>query len=131
MVNYLESLALTDFLLRKLNYETREQVPTTAVTSITGVSFQLLKKLEDATDFHIKQDANNLAYAVSSLKGINFGNCITENCKNILIEAVVQLRGTIRMQAFEYYKVNDFEPTPEIIKIMRGVVEEALSRGAI
>ena len=130
-MNYLEQLALLEFMLNKLYYQTRDQVSVTAIPSITTVTGKIFKTYENTDDPELKRHVVSLGYAIDALTNVKFGDCITDTCKSALVEATVKLRGTIRMKAFDFYKTNDFEPTEEVIPIMRGVVEEALSRKAI
>lgn len=56
---------------------------------------------------------------------------LTQQMKNALVSCVDELLSGLRLKAFDYYKYNEFEPTPEIIPVMRAVVNEALRKGVI
>lgn len=48
---------------------------------------------------------------------------ITETMKQELINGVMSVKTEVSNAAFSYYSVTDFEPTPEVTKMMRDVVE--------
>lgn len=56
---------------------------------------------------------------------------LTQSMKEALVSGVSELLSTLRLKVFDFYKYNDFEPTEELIPIMRAVVTEALRKGVI
>lgn len=98
---------------------------------VQTVIIVLNKKLanEDNTLLTVRMcDILEAVQVVKSTQGIMF---LTEAMKDSINSGIEELLSCLRLQAFEYFKVNDFEPTPQIIPVMRSVVKEALAKGVI
>ena len=65
---------------------------------------------------------------IKSTEGLIF---LTDTMKNVLTSGIQELQSIISLEAFDYFQLHDFEPTPEIIPVMRNVVKVALSKGVI
>lgn len=48
---------------------------------------------------------------------------LTETMKQDLISGVSRVKSYVANAAYNYYSMNDFEPTPEVIPLMRDIVE--------
>ena len=130
-MHYLECIAMLEFLLKKLHSGQRTQVPVTVVDDVQQVLVQVDRKLQQETSPEIKARIRDAMEAAAEVQGITGVLVLTDNMKLALTSGVTELLSSTQMLAYEYYKYNDFDPTPEIIPIMRGVVSTALARGAI
>lgn len=130
-MHYLQCIAMLEYLLQKLNAGQRVQVPVEIVDEVQNVLIALNKKLERENNREITlriRDIMEAAIEVRNATGLTF---LTDDMKNAITSGIHELLSHIRILAFNYFKINDFEPTPEIIPIMRGVVEEALLKGVV
>lgn len=130
-MHYLECIEMLEYLLKKMCNGQRTQVPVSAVDEVQTVIIALNKKLvnEDNTLLTVRmRDILEAVQVVKSTQGIMF---LTEAMKDSINSGIEELLSCLRLQAFEYFKVNDFEPTPQIIPVMRSVVKEALAKGVI
>lgn len=54
---------------------------------------------------------------------------LTDTMKQELIEGMKSLKSAVANAAFHYYEIHDFEPKPEVIPLMRDVVETFVEDG--
>lgn len=67
---------------------------------------------------------NDLLSAMISVNENSAGMMnLTETMKQDLIGGVARVKSYVAHAAYGYYSVNEFEPTPEIIPLMRDIVE--------
>lgn len=74
------------------------------------------------------RDTLESTLVISSTAGLQY---LSDTMKNALSEGLNTLKANICMKAFEYFKLHDFEPTPDVVPIMRSVVQVALEKGAL
>lgn len=126
----LECLAMLKYLLSRLEAGKRVQVPVSTYNEIKQVLIPLYKKVavfsNDETQLAMEQliEAVNLV-DVSSLQ------YLTDAARDAIVEGINFLQDAISMQAFDFFKMNDFEPTDQIIPLMRDVVRVAAMKGAV
>ena len=128
---YLQCIAMLEYLLQKLSAGQRVQVPVEVVDEVQNVLVSLNKKLEKENNRDITVRIRDIMEAAIEVRNATGMTMLTDDMKNAIISGVNELLSLIRLLAFNYFKINDFEPTPEIIPIMRGVVEEALLKGVV
>ena len=130
-MHYLECIAMLEYLHKKLHSTQRQQVPISTLDDVQQVLVQVQRKLQNNStpeiDIRIR-DAMEAVEEIRSVQGIMF---LTQSMKEALVSGVSELLSTLRLKVFDYYKYNDFEPTEELIPIMRAVVTEALRKGVI
>lgn len=66
-----------------------------------------------------------LSVQTADIKMVN----LSEVMKQGLIEGVMKIRNIIATEAFSYYEDHEFEPIPEVIPLMRVVVEGYAASG--
>lgn len=66
-----------------------------------------------------------LSIQTADIKIVN----LSEVMKQGLIEGAMKIRNIIASKAFNYYEDHEFEPTPEVIPLMRVVVEGYAASG--
>lgn len=66
-----------------------------------------------------------LSIQTADIKMVN----LSEVMKQGLIEGAMKIRNIIASEAFGYYEYHEFEPTPEVIPLMRVVVEGYAASG--
>lgn len=130
-MRYLECIAMLEFLLKKLHSEQRTQVPVTVADDAQQVMVQLNRKLEDNQDTELRVKLRDTMEAIAEVNNVQGILVLTDAMKQALVSGVTDLLNTLQLLAFDYFKYNDFEPTDEVIPIMRNVVATALARGVI
>lgn len=130
-MRYLECIAMLEFLLKKLHSGQRTQVPVTVADDAQQVMVQLNRKLEDNQDTELRVKLRDTMEAIVEVNNVQGILVLTDAMKQALVNGVTDLLNTLQLLAFDYFKYNDFEPTEEIIPIMRNVVATALARGVI
>lgn len=130
-MRYLECIAMLEFLLKKLHSGQRTQVPVTVADDAQQVMVQLNRKLEDNQDTELRVKLRDTMEAIAEVNNVQGILVLTDAMKQALVSGVTDLLNTLQLLAFDYFKYNDFEPTEEIIPIMRNVVATALARGVI
>lgn len=130
-MRYLECIAMLEFLLKKLHSGQRMQVPVTVADDAQQVMVQLNRKLEDNQDTELRVKLRDTMEAIAEVNNVQGILVLTDAMKQALVSGVTDLLNTLQLLAFDYFKYNDFEPTEEVIPIMRNVVATALARGVI
>lgn len=130
-MRYLECIAMLEFLLKKLHSGQRTQVPVTVADDAQQVMVQLNRKLEDNQDTELRVKLRDTMEAIAEVNNVQGILVLTDAMKQALVNGVTDLLNTLQLLAFDYFKYNDFEPTEEIIPVMRNVVATALARGVI
>lgn len=130
-MRYLECIAMLEFLLKKLHSGQRTQVPVTVADDAQQVMVQLNRKLEDNQDTELRVKLRDTMEAIAEVNNVQGILVLTDAMKQALVSGVTDLLNTLQLLAFDYFKYNDFEPTEEVIPIMRNVVATALARGVI
>lgn len=69
--------------------------------------------------------------ALAEVEKVQGALVLTDAMKTAISEGITELLNTVQLLAFEYFKYNEFEPTPEIVPVMRAVVATALANGRI
>lgn len=54
---------------------------------------------------------------------------LTDTMKQELIEGIKTLKSAVANAAFHFYEIHEFEPRPEVIPLMRDVVETYVEDG--
>lgn len=130
-MRYLECIAMLEYLLKKLCNGQRTQVPVSVVDEVQTVIVQLNKKLENENNHEITVRIRDILEAVEVVKTTHGMQFLTDTIKTTINSGISELVSILRLTAFEFFKTNDFEPTSEIVPIMRDVVNEALMKGVI
>lgn len=130
-MRYLECIAMLEFLLKKLHSGQRTQVPVIVADDAQQVMVQLNRKLEDNQDTELRVKLRDTMEAIAEVNNVQGILVLTDAMKQALVSGVTDLLNTLQLLAFDYFKYNDFEPTEEVIPIMRNVVATALARGVI
>ncbi len=130
-MHYLKCIAMLDYLLKKLFSGQRKQVAVGVMDEILTVIDNVRKALPNETDPMLQvrlQDVQVAAVQVKNTQGILY---LPDSVKDAIVKGIEEAKEALHVLAFNYYVVNDFEPTPEIIPVMREVVRTAASRGLI
>lgn len=130
MMHYLKCIALLGFLQKKLCVGQRQQVAVSVVDEIQRslISVKAMLKESSPEENNMIDDIMSSILAVKETSGlIN----LTESMKNTIGSGLAELQSSISLRAFEFFKVNEFEPTEQIIPVMRTVVKTALEKGVI
>ena len=130
-MHYLECIAMLEYLLKKMCAGQRVQVPVNVVDEVQTVIVALNKKLENEKSPAITviiRDILEAVQVVKSTQGILF---LTDTMKLQINSGIEELLSELRLLAFDHFKTNEFEPTEQLIPVMRSIVKEALAKGVI
>lgn len=131
MMHYLECIALLEFLQKKLFAGQRVQVPVTVVDEVQTSIIALRKRLEKENNAEIDSRIRDLMESVFVIKSTNGLVNLTDAMKNTLVSGISEVSDLISLLAYSYFQTHDFEPTNEIIPVMRNVVRVALAKGVL
>ena len=131
MMHYLECIALLEFLQKKLFAGQRVQVPVTVVDEVQTSIIALRKRLEKENNAEIDSRIRDLMESVFVIKSTNGLINLTDAMKNTLVSGISEISDLISLLAYSYFQTHDFEPTNEIIPVMRNVVRVALAKGVL
>lgn len=87
-----------------------------------------MEKENDAEIDSRLRDTLESALIISSTSGLQN---LTDSMKTTITSGLSELKATICLKAYHFYQLNDFEPTDEIIPVMRQVVSVALEKGVL
>lgn len=129
-MHYLECIEMLEYLLKKVYAGQRRQVPVGACNEVQLVVIQVKKKLEDdllpLEQAIIRDLLNAVSLAMETTGMLN----LTDAMKTSIVDGIRELYDAIAIKAFNYYKSHDFEPTEELIPLLRSVVQVAVRKGA-
>ena len=131
MMHYLECIALLEFLQKKLFAGQRVQVPVTVVDEVQTSIIALRKRLEKENNAEIDSRIRDLMESVFVIKSTNGLVNLTDAMKTTLVSGISEISDLISLLAYSYFQTHDFEPTNEIIPVMRNVVRVALAKGVL
>ena len=131
MMHYLECIALLEFLQKKLYAGQRVQVPVSVVDEVQTSIIALRKRLEKENNAEIDSRIRDLMESVFVIKSTNGLVNLTDAMKNTLVSGISEVSDLISLLAYSYFQTHDFEPTNEIIPVMRNVVRVALAKGVL
>lgn len=131
MMHYLECIAMLEYLLKKLHKGQRTQVPVSTMDDVQEVMVQTNRKLEKENDPKISIKIRDVMEALEEVKTLKGALVLTDAMKTALVNGVDELLQLVQLNTFEYYKYHEFEPTEEVVKVMRGVVKTALANNLI
>lgn len=132
-MKYLECIQLLSYLLEKLYAEQRKQVPVSVMDEVQMIVVGINKKLEELYKGNptLSVRVTDLQSAIIAIKNTAGLEVLTESMKSALVDGIIALRDELCIQAFIYFRTNEFEPTPKVVKVMRTVVEVSLSKGVV
>lgn len=130
MMHYLRCIALLDYTLSKLYNGQRMQVPVSRVDEAQSNVIQLSKILKNqSVEVQAKiRDVLEALQTVQTVQGLLY---LTNEMKQAITSGLADLQNTLRLEAFEFFKVNEFEPNAQTIPVMRKIVQAALDAGRI
>ena len=130
-MHYLECIALLEFLLKKLCAGQRTQVHVSVVSEVQTSVIALQKRLEKENNAEINSRIRDLMESVIAIKNTSGLVNLTESMKTTLVAGLNEISDTISLLAYRYFQTHEFEPTNEIIPVMRNVVSVALAKGVL
>lgn len=129
-MHYLECIEMLEYLLKKVHAGQRRQVPVSTCDEVQSVIIQVQKKLEKELTPLEQSIVRDLLNAIGLAAGTTGLLNLTDAMKNSIVDGIRELYDAIAIKAFNYYKTHDFEPTEELIPILRSVVQVAVRKGA-
>ena len=126
---YLESITLLNYILKKLNAEKRDQVPTSVIPEIKQVMSVATTKIGAEPTLVYKIAYDDLLEAMSTAAALKGMQNLTDRMKQTLVDGIMTLKLELCTSAYEYYGSHDFEVTDTIIPVMREIVRFHLLGG--
>ena len=130
-MHYLECIALLDYLLKKLHAKDRQQVPIEALSDMFQNLQTIKQRLANEKDSLLATRLNDVMSCYASIVDVKGLTNLTGDMKEAIVSGLMELRTNICLLAYSYFTTHDFEPTDEIVKIMRSVVECAIKEGVL
>lgn len=130
-MHYLECLAILQYVLTQLEASSRKQVPVEVLQELKATTVDLASKLAYETEIKILMAIRALQEALGTCTVPPGTQYLSDRMKVALVDGFEALQTEVSLVAFNYFKVNDFEPTEPIINIMRGVVTVAAQKGLV
>lgn len=127
----LESITMLNYLLTKLEAGKRTQVSIAVYDELKTILIPLYKKVSSFSNEQTQFRMTALLEAVNLVKLGDTVQFIPDAARDALVEGIQNVKESIGLQAYDYYKFHDFEPTASIIPIMRDVVRIAAMKGVI
>lgn len=131
-MRYLNCIEMLNYVLKILRSDSRQPVPVSKMPELAAClrglqAIILEEQINDAVVSVTMTDLirSTLSVQTTELKMVN----LSEAMKQGLIDGVMKVRNAIACQAFDYYDEHEFEPTPEVIPLMRTVVEGYAASG--
>ena len=130
-MHYLKCIALLEHLQKQLYAGQRKQVDVNVIPQIEQSIKGLQILLKDESLPAVMSALNDVMHAIINIKSTPNLLYLTDSMKQVIVESLQSMEGELCAVAFEYFKVNDFEPNDQINNVMRKVVEVALERGLL
>lgn len=121
---YLDSIELLNYALTKLKMGKRDLVPTRDLPEIQQVILIASQKLGNELPVMYRMKLNDIVEAIKTAQMMTQMANLTNVMKDTIIDGVCVLKHEVCVLAWKYYSMNDFEPTPSVIDVMREVVED-------
>ena len=125
-MRYLKCIAMLNYALRVLKADTRQSVPVSKMSELLTLltSLRAMLNADQVQDTMVQVKMMDLLSSVVQIQKSAQGiMTLTDNMKQGLIDGVNSVKDSVCVEAFKFYRTNDFEPTPEVIPVMREVVE--------
>ena len=131
-MEYLEAMSLCMYALDEVMHAgKRDQVNKSRIDEIKVTVIQIRELLSD--------QANNIDLGVAlekTLRAIKATDSLDmlvlpDTIKDIIIQALGQLKRVIARICFDYYSINKFEDDEEVIPVMREVVKSVIGGSAL
>lgn len=126
---YLDSIALLDYNLRKLNADKRDQVPVSILPEIRQVASVASTKIGVEPSLVYKLAYEDLLEALVTAQSLNGMKNLTDKMKQMIVDGVRTMKHELCVGAYDYYSTHEFEVTDSLIPTMREVVKEHLFGG--
>lgn len=131
MMHYLECIALLEFLQKKLCNGQRQQVPVSVVEEVQQSVVALQKRLANERSSELTSSFRDVMEAICVVKNTEGILFLPDAMKTALNDGMDSLIHHICLLAYVYFKTHEFEPTEQVIPIMRRVVKSALMEGVL
>jgi hypothetical protein len=79
----------------------------------------------------LQNQVQDIMGSLSTIKNTEGLTNLTDNMKSLLVDGIRDLSDSICLDAYNYFKIHDFEPTAQVIPAMRTVVSVALEKGVL
>lgn len=121
-MKYLDCMEMLNYGLQILKENQRVQVPVSKLNELLMVVTRTTERLKDEQTPAFRTTRDDIIQAISVIQDMKSVKYMSDNMKNNLVDGVETLKLEVAKLAYEYYSMCDFEPTKEIIPIMRDVV---------
>ena len=130
-MHYLKCINLFNYLLDKLHAGQRQQAPISVIEEIQNPLLHLTERLNGERIPEVVMRTEDILRAINEIRSTAGLTALTDTMKRTLVDGISELKTIICTKAFKYFQTVDFEPSPEIVPLMREVVSVALQKGEI
>ncbi len=121
-MNYLEALEICLSALEMMQAGKRVQVPRAKLDELKNMLSQIMSIVEEMNRTpELNIAVEGLFNAISAALEINM-QVLPDAIKGSIESGLLMVKHEVGEKAFEYFTFHEFEPTPEIIPLMREVV---------
>lgn len=122
-MKYLDCIEMLNYGLKILHAEERVQVQTNKMPELLMVLMRVAEKVGTEQSVSYATVHNDLLQAIGVVQDMTSVKLLSDNMKQTLVDGLNTLKLEVSKLAYEYYSTNDFEPTEEVIPLMRDVVK--------
>ena len=122
-MKYLDCIEMLEYGLKILKEGQRIQVSTNKMPELLMIVTGTSKKIGAEQSLMYKTTSNDLLQAIGVVQEMKSVKYLSDNMKQTLTDGLNSLKLEISKLAYDYYSTHDFEPTEEVIPIMRDVVK--------
>lgn len=128
-MKYLDSIEMFNYALDVLKAEQRVQVPVSKMTELLMIILNIQKKIGEEMGSQYQSTHMDLLQAIGVVQEMKNVRYLSDNMKSTLVNGVTELKAMVAKTAYNYYMTTEFEPTEEVIPIMRDVVRTYVIEG--
>lgn len=121
-MKYLDSIELINMQTEVLREGTRMEIDSSDIENITQALYTAVISLdEEDRKGMVAIVLEDVYKSINLVKQVNYVK-VPDSIRKSLIMGLKKLKYEICLMAYDYYSINEFQPTPEVVEIMQDVV---------
>lgn len=130
-MQYLDCMEMLNYALETLKDGQRVQVPTSKMSDLMTIILRVSDRIGNEQSLSFKTTKDDLLQAILVVQEMKSVSYLNDSIKQTLIEGFKSLKVDVARLAYPYYSLVDFEPTEEVIPLMRDVVKMYSQGGGV
>lgn len=131
MMKYLDCMEMLNYGLQVLKENQRVQVPVVKLNELLLIITRTTDRLKEEQTPAFRTTRDDLIQAINVVQEMKSVKYLSDNMKNNLVDGIETLKLEVAKLAYDFYSMNDFDPSPEVIPLMRDVVRSYSLGGGI